>query len=146
MDEAVQSACRDLEKLSAQDKKLSGATGRVRQAFRALCRHAGIGQTVISLIPGDAFGFSSVLCASFKVIFSAMHQSTVYRDELFRALEELPSLLKDSSELCSSMLFKDDEELHRRRAALYAAVFKALRHILFWFLKSDFGKRHGIAP
>ena len=68
-----------------------------------------------------------------------MHQAAFYRDELFRALEELRSLLQDSSELCNSIIFEDNEDLHQRRAELYAAVFRALKHILLWFLKNSLG-------
>jgi hypothetical protein len=140
VDQGVQAACRDLERLAAQDKKkVPGGAGRVKQAFRLLCRHAGAGQTIISLIPEDAFGFSKALCAGFKVIFSAMQQAALYRDELMRALEELPALLKDASELCGSIIFKDNGDLHQRPAELYTAVFEALKHILLWFLKNTFG-------
>ncbi len=140
LDEGVTAACGDLEKLTAEDnKKLTGPIGRVRQAFRSLCRHAGAGQTMISLVPGDLFGLSSVLCAGFKAIFSAMHQMALYRDEIFKALEELPSLLQDSSELCGYMFLENDEALHRRRADLCTAVFQALRHILLWFVKNSLG-------
>jgi hypothetical protein len=140
LDEGVTAACHDLEKLAAQDnKKMTGLTGKMKQAFRSLCRHAGAGQTAVSLVPGDVFGFSSVFCAGFKAIFSAMHQTALYRDEMFRALEELPSLLEDSSELCCYMIFHNNEELHRRRADLYAAVFQALSHILLWFVKNTLG-------
>jgi hypothetical protein len=36
------------------------------------------------------FGFSFVLCAGFKVIFSALHQTqtALYRDEMFRVLDQ----------------------------------------------------------
>jgi len=145
VDEGVHSTCSELEKIMAQDRrKATGSIGRLREAFRALCRHAGIGQTVLSLIPGDAFGFSTSLCAGFKVIFTAMQQTALYRDELLRALAEIPYLIKDSSELCSSLIFQDDSDLHQRRADLLTAVFQALRHILFWFVKNSFGKLHVI--
>ena len=56
-------SCVGNERLAPQDKKkVTGAAGRVKQAFRLLCRHAGAGQTVISLIPEDAFGLSKALC------------------------------------------------------------------------------------
>jgi hypothetical protein len=140
LDEGVAAACTVLEQLAAQDdKKLTGPIGRVKRAFRSLCRHAGVGQTLITLVPGDLFGLSSVLCAGFKAIFSAMHQTALYRDEIFKALEELPSLLQDSSELCGYVFLGNNEELHRRRADLCTAVFQALRHILLWFVKNSLG-------
>ncbi len=141
LDEGVAAACCDLEKLAAQDaKRMPGLTGKMKQAFRSLCRHAGAGQTVISLIPGDAFGFSSALCGGFKVVFSALHQTALYREDVFRALEELPSLLQDSSELCGAIVFRENPELHRRRSELYSAVFQALKQILLWFVKNSFGR------
>lgn len=141
LDRGVQAACRDLEALAAQDKKpASTSIERVKKVFRSFCRHAGAGQTIVSLLPGDMFGFSSVLWAGFKIVFSAMHQTTLYRDAMFRALEALPCVLEDSSELCKLSKFGNDENLHRRCSALFAAVFDALRHILQWFVRSPFGR------
>lgn len=141
LDQGVQEACRDLQAREAEDRKpASTSVGRVKKAFRSFCRHAGAGQTLISLLPSDMFGFSSVLCAGFKTVFSAMHQAALYRDTIFRALEELPRVLEDSSELCKLNMFGQDENLHRRCSGLFAAVFDALRHILQWFVRNSFGR------
>ncbi|RYP71844.1 hypothetical protein DL771_004556 [Monosporascus sp. 5C6A] len=138
LDEGVTAVCRDVEKLAAQDnKKMTGLAGRVKQAFRSLCCHAGAAQTVLSFVPGDVFGFSSVMCAGVKVIFSAMQQTALYREVMFKALEEFPPLLQDASELCGFIILDNNEDLHRRRANLYTAIFQALRHILLWFVKNS---------
>lgn len=137
VDQSVQLACLEI---TAQDKKqATRATDRVRKAFRSLCRHAGVGQTVVSLLPGDALGLSNVICGGFKVIFSAMQQAAVYRETIFKALEELPVILEDASEISKTTVFKDSEKLHQRRAQLFIAIFGALRHILLWFVKNSLG-------
>lgn len=65
-----------------------------------------------------------------------MHQTAVYREDRSKALEELTSLLCDALDLCGAMVFRDNEELHRRRAGLLAAVFQALKQILL-FVKNS---------
>ena len=138
LDQGVQEVC---GALVAEDKRpASTSIGRVKKVFRSFCRHAGAGQTLISLLPGDMFGFSSVLCAGFKTVFSAMHQAALYREVIFRALEELPLVLEDSSDLRKLSTFGQDENLHRRCSVLFAAVFDTLRHILQWFVRNSFGR------
>jgi hypothetical protein len=140
VDMIVQTSCDDLDKLVERDKNVSGVTGKLRNAFRSLCRHADAGERVISLIPRDALGVSSSVCSAFTLIFTAMNKAALYRGEIMRALEELPSVLADSSDLCEALVFGDDKELHSRRAALIAAILRALAHIMTWFVKNPFGK------
>ncbi|KAK3315819.1 hypothetical protein B0H66DRAFT_559782 [Apodospora peruviana] len=144
----VSTACSALENLASRDKDLSGSAGKLRRAFRGLCQHAGAGQTFVSLIPNDAFGFSSILCGSLKVIFTGLYQTAVYREEVYRALEDLPYILTDHAVHVNISLFNDDEELHRRTASLYVAVFKVLEHLLGWFVKNSFvtGVKHLMDP
>jgi hypothetical protein len=131
---SVQDACSDLEKLAAKDKDLSGSLGKLKRSYRSLCKNAGAGQTAATLIPNDSFGFTSVLCGSLKVVFTGLRATGLYRQEVYRTLEDLPSRLKDLSLDVKS--HAHDEEVHRRAAALYVAVFNLLNHILHWFLQS----------
>lgn len=148
LDQGVQAACHDLQEIAAREKKpqASSVIGKVGIAFRSLCRHASLGKTLFSLVPNDAFGFSSVLFTGFNMVFSAMHETALYRDAMLKALEELPRVLEDSSELCKSPVFIQDEDLHRRCSAIFAAVFDTLRQILLWFVKNSFGTKSPSAP
>ncbi|KAH7409801.1 hypothetical protein DE146DRAFT_604556 [Phaeosphaeria sp. MPI-PUGE-AT-0046c] len=132
---SVQDACTGLEALATKDKDMSGSLGRVKRAFRSLCRNAGAGQTAATLIPNDSFGFTSVLCGSLKAVFTGLRTTGIYRQEVYRTLEDLPTRLKD---LAADVKSHDrDEEVHRRAADLYVATFKLLNHILHWFLKNN---------
>lgn len=44
VEQSVQDACAGLESLATKDKDMSGSLGRVKRAFRSLCRNAGAGQ------------------------------------------------------------------------------------------------------
>src|SRR3569833_1861011 len=90
VDCVLQSACTILEAEAKRDKQISGSAGKLKRAFRSLCQHAGAGQTYITVIPSDAFGFSSVVCGGLKFIISAMYQNALYREEGYKALEDLP--------------------------------------------------------
>jgi hypothetical protein len=136
VEQSVQDACSGLEALATKDKDMSGSLGRVKRAYRNLCRNAGAGQTAAALIPNDSFGFTSVLCGSLKVVFSGLRTTGTYRQEVYRTLEDLPIRLKDLAADVES--YDRDEEIHRRAAALYAATFQLLNHILHWFLKNSF--------
>ncbi|KAK4213818.1 hypothetical protein QBC37DRAFT_343367 [Rhypophila decipiens] len=140
LDQGVQAACHDLQEIATRLKnpETSAIFGKVRLAFRSLCRHAGVGQTLLSLVPNDVFGFSSVLFTGFNMVFKAMHETSLYRDAMLKALEELPRVLEDSSDLCKIPVFIQDENLHRRCSAVFAAVFDTLRQILLWFIKNSF--------
>jgi hypothetical protein len=135
----LHTACSAVEALAAKDQDYSGAVGKLRRVFRGLCQHANAGQTFVSLVPSDAFGFSSIVCGTLKAIFTGLYQTAVYRDEVYKALEELPYTLMDHSAPIDMSLHGGDEELHSRTAALYVAVFRLLEHLLGWFLKNSFG-------
>lgn len=138
VENSVQDACTGLEKLATKDKDMSGSLGKLKRAFRSLCRNAGAGQTAATLIPNDSFGFTSVLCGSLKAVFTGLRTTGMYRQEVYRTLEDLPSRLKD---LAAEVKLHDrDEEVHRRAAALYVASFNLLNHILHWFVKNTWSE------
>jgi len=139
LDVELQSACSAMEAVAARDKDFSGSVGKLRRAFRMLCQQAGCGNTFVSLIPNDAFGFSSILCGGLTVIFTGLQQTALYRDEVYRTLEDLPYILTDHSTPLNLFVCGDDEDLHRRTALLYISVFKLLEHLLGWFVKNTFG-------
>ncbi|PVI07508.1 hypothetical protein DM02DRAFT_512819 [Periconia macrospinosa] len=135
VEESVQLACTGLDKLAIKDKDVSGSLGRLKRAYRSLCRNAGAGKTATSLIPNDSFGFGSVLCGGLMAVFTALETTGQYRGEVYNTLEELPQQLKDIAADVS--MYDQDEEIHRRAAALYVAAFKLLNHMLLWFMKSS---------
>ncbi|KAH3951632.1 hypothetical protein HBH70_092460 [Parastagonospora nodorum] len=135
VEQSVQDACTGLEKLAVKDKDMSGSLGKLRRVFRGLCRNAGVGQTAATLIPNDSFGFTSVLCGSLKAVFLGLRMTGMYRREVYTILEDLPTQLKDLAANVES--HDQDEDIHRRAAALYVAAFNLLNHILHWFLKNS---------
>jgi hypothetical protein len=139
VDGELQTACAAMEVVAARDSDFSGSVGKLRRAFRMLCQQAGCGNTFVSLIPNDAFGFSSMLCGGLKVIFTGLYQTALYREEVYRTLEDLPFILADHSTPPNLSVCGDDEELHRRTASMYVSVFKLLEHLLAWFVRNTFG-------
>jgi hypothetical protein len=117
---------------------MSGSLGRLKKAFRGLCQNAGVGQTCAVLIPNDSFGFTSVLCGGLKVVFTGLRATGLYRQEVYRTLEGLPTQLEDLAANVS--LYEQDEQVHVRAAALYVASFRLLNHILLWFLQKPWCK------
>lgn len=129
--------CKTLEALSEKDKATApGFTGKLRGRFRSLCSNAGAGATLAQMVPNDSY--FSVLSGGLKVIFRALEQAGAYRNEVYEALEELPFILNDNAALLE--LHKRDEELHRRLAGLYAAVYNLMDVIIGWFLKPSLGE------
>ncbi|KAM5349961.1 hypothetical protein ACJ41O_006466 [Fusarium nematophilum] len=135
VEESVLNACKILETLSSKDKEISpGFTGKLKKSFRKLCSNAGAGTTLANLVPTDSY--CSVLCGGLKIIFKALEETNHYRQEVFNALEDLPTILNDNAALLE--LHHKDEELHRRVASLYAAMYQLMEVIVNWFLKPSF--------
>ncbi|KAI9659891.1 MAG: hypothetical protein M1821_001243 [Bathelium mastoideum] len=134
VEQSVQSACQKIDELAAKDKNFSGSCGKLKRAFRSLCRTAEAGENLLALIPNQTF--TSVLCGGLKIIFSGLRETGAYREEVYKALEDLPYILTDHA--AHVKIYDQDEQVHGRLALLYAAVFKLLNHILLWFLKSSF--------
>lgn len=142
VESSLQSTCQALEEVSKKDKDLSSAAGKLRGAFRTLCRCAGVGHTFASILPNDSLGLASAVCGGFKVIFLGLQKMGIYREEIYRTLEDLPYVLSDHTVSGDVPTYSEDEELHGRAALLYASVFKLLEHILQWFVKNAVGMRY----
>ncbi|RTE84229.1 hypothetical protein BHE90_001318 [Fusarium euwallaceae] len=129
---SVLDTCKVLENLSLKDKAITpGFTGKLKKAFRSLCNNAGAGTTLANLVPTDSY--LSVLCGGLRIIFKALEESSHYRQEVYNALEELPFILNDNATLLE--IHMQDEELHRRVASLYTAIYRLMEVIVSWFLK-----------
>ncbi|KAK7935067.1 hypothetical protein PG985_000562 [Apiospora marii] len=133
VDTAMLAACDSLERLATKDKDKSGFAGKMKSAFRALCQRANIGLNFTNLVPQE-FPGGAVLCGGLKMIFTALQSSSNYREDVYRAIEDLPFTINDHAAYIR--LDKQDEDLHRRNAALYAALFELLECILSWFAKN----------
>ncbi|OBS25873.1 hypothetical protein FPOA_06407 [Fusarium poae] len=132
VEQSVSNACEALEAFSSRDKKyVPGFTGKLKRAFQKLCRNAGAGTNLTNLVPTDSY--CSVLCGGLKIIFKALEETDRYREEIYNTLEELPFILNDNASFMS--LNFADEDLHRRAAAIYAAIFGLMEVIIDWFLK-----------
>lgn len=133
------SACDSLESAAARDKDTSGFVGKLKSAFRALCQRANIGLNFTNLVPSDLM-CSSVLCGGLKMVFTALQQSSSYREDIYKAIEELPFIVNDHAAYIR--IEKQDEELHRRNAALHVALFRLMECILSWFVKNSVCRWH----
>jgi hypothetical protein len=137
VEQSVSNACEALEALSLKEKKhVPGFTGKLKQAFQKLCRNAGTGTTLINLVPTDSY--CSILCGGLKIIFQALQETDRYREEIYNTLEELPFVLNDNASFLS--LNFADEDLHRRAASIYAAIYGLMEVIIDWFLKRSLGE------
>lgn len=122
--------------LADTDRAVEGYRGKIKRAFRGMCKSAPALQALTDLVPSE-FGFGSVLCGSLRLIFTGLETSHKYREEVYSALESVPYVIKANAERLS--IYPDDEELHRHLAVLYASLFRLLNHILLWFLENNFG-------
>lgn len=121
----------------ATDKNIPGSMGRLKSGFRKLCKHIEKGETFVSLIPDDTFGCGSTLRGALGIVFSALKGTGAHRTEVYNTLEELPLTLTDR--VANIKWFQHDEELHRRTAALFASIFRLLKHILSWLVQGTLG-------
>jgi hypothetical protein len=126
---SLSAACDAIVALAAKDKNATGFSARLRQGYQTLCNHAKDAQGFLSLIPSDVMG-SSVLCGGLTIVFKALEQTGYQRTAVHMALEELPVILNDRVSYIK--IHGHDEELHRRMAALYASVLRAMGLILKW--------------
>ncbi|XXG99265.1 hypothetical protein Hte_005602 [Hypoxylon texense] len=136
VENSMLSACKTIDALSDQDRSTVGFTGKVKSAFRALCERAEIGLTFTSMVPSE-LPCSSVLCGGLKTIFTALQRSHNYREDVYRAIEDIPYTLNDHA--LDITIHVQDGELHRRNAALYVALFRLMQHLLTWFVKNPIG-------
>ncbi|ETS78285.1 hypothetical protein PFICI_10347 [Pestalotiopsis fici W106-1] len=130
----MEQACSAIEKVSTQEKELSGMRGKMVKAFRGLCRNAATGKLFTSLIPDDMGG--SVLCGGLNVICTALEQTSVHREAVYKALERLPRILNNHVEFLE--LVGQDADIHQRAAKLYTEVLRTLNHILRWYTTNAF--------
>ncbi|KAI1213012.1 uncharacterized protein F4807DRAFT_457098 [Annulohypoxylon truncatum] len=133
VENSMVSACNTLDTLSTKDHDTGGFSGKIKWAFRALCQKAEIGSTFVSMVPSEV-PCSSVLCGGLKAVFTALERSHNYREDVYKAIEEIPYIINDHAVYID--IHAEDEELHRRSAALYVALFHLMQHILLWFVKN----------
>ncbi|KAI1393501.1 uncharacterized protein F4822DRAFT_15199 [Hypoxylon trugodes] len=133
VENSMVSACNTLDALSIQDHNTKGFTGKIKSAFRAVCQRAEVGLTFVSMVP-DEVPCGAVLCGGLKAVFTALQRSHDYREEVYKAIEDIPYIMKDHA--LRIHIHIQDEELHRRNAGLYVALFRLIQHILVWFIKN----------
>ncbi|OTA66653.1 hypothetical protein K449DRAFT_420314 [Hypoxylon sp. EC38] len=133
VEKSMVSACNALDALSSQDRSTRGFTGKIKSAFRALCQKAEIGLTFASMVPTE-MPCGSVLCGGLKAVFTALERSHNYREDVYKAIEDIPYIINDHAVYID--IHVEDEELHRRNAALYVALFLLMQHILLWFVEN----------
>jgi len=134
---SVNEACHALVQIKTEDEDVEGFSYHLKQAFRDPGNNIGIANFITSFIP-SSFMFSTVLCAGLRTVFLAMARAGYRRNVVYSALEELPSLLNDST--VHMGILGADKDFHHKIAALYASTLKLLRSILKWFIANPTGK------
>jgi hypothetical protein len=134
VENALISACNQLDRTVFGNRTHSNLLSRLRSGFQTLCRHARTAQTFISFIPSD-FMCSSVLCGGLKTIFSALEKTGNHRDEIQKALAELPEILDETA--LRMRVHQHSEELHKRSEKLFSAVLRVMSHILHWLCEKS---------
>ncbi|KAK8129307.1 hypothetical protein PG999_001687 [Apiospora kogelbergensis] len=133
----LKSSCDNIQQTSSRNNtSINNIAKRLRTSFDSLCKHAGAGETFVSLIPNDQFGFASVLCGGLKTVFLAMKNTHEHREQVYKAIEDLPYIICDNAVSLEDVI--EDEDLHKRAAALHVAVFKVIRRILRWSISGSF--------
>ena len=137
---SMDTACAALEKISTHDKDVKGVTGKKKTVFRSLCNKAGVGKAFTQLIPGDMFG--SVLGGGLNFILTCMEQTGKHRDNVYKALERLPRVIKTS--LAWTTLANQYTDVHKYIAILYTRICLTLDHILQWFILNSSSKYYTV--
>ena len=112
-----------LESLVAKDK----SKGKFISAFRSVCNNAQAATSFTNVVP-DTFGMASMLCGSLNILFTAMHTSSVFRKEVYDAVESIGFTINDN--VAHIKLYHHDETLHQRLASVFVSLFEFLNHIL----------------
>lgn len=126
-----------MDRILQQKKKRPGLIGAIRRGFSLLCRNAGTGKALVSIIPNDLMT-TFAIPGGLNVIFVALEQHGIYEDSVFTALEHLPDILNTNERY--SEIAANDEEVHRLTAKLYTRVCEVLDYILRWMMDSVFRK------
>lgn len=134
----VDRACVVLEKSLKTNKRKPGFASALRRGYDTLCRNAGAGKALLSIIPDDLM-IASAISGGLNIVFTALESHAIYEESVFKALEGLPEIL-DTNERYSDIAM-NDPEIHRRTARLYARVCEALEYILRWMMDNVIGKQ-----
>ncbi|XXH04126.1 hypothetical protein Hte_010538 [Hypoxylon texense] len=133
VEESLTVACEALEAFAKKDKTLNGIPGRLKGAYLKLCKHAGVGDTLCSLIP-EQFMCAPTLRGGLKMIFVALEQSHSYDEEVCRALEDIPFII--NRHVPYMEMYRKNKDLHIFNASLHASIFRLLQLLLLWFTES----------
>jgi hypothetical protein len=137
----MERACAVLDRAAARDKDTSGFAGKLKKGFLGLCRSAKVGLLFTELIPENLV-YTAPLRVGLSIVFRALEQTAVYREEVCTVLEKLPGILDNYEGYIE--ITTEDEKLHRLTAKLYAAVTWTLTTILQWFVANNFGWYTGL--
>lgn len=133
----MEKACAVLDDVLSKKRKRPGLTGAIRRGFNMLCRNAGTGKALVSIIPSDLM-IASAVSGGLKVIFVALEQHGIYEESVFKALGDLPDILNANEKY--SDIAAEDKEIHRLTAKLYARVCEVLDYILRWMIDNVLGE------
>lgn len=131
----VEKACLKMEGVLATKKKKGGFVAALRRGYSTLCRNAGTGKALVSVIPDDLM-IASAVSGGLNMIFTALEEHGMYEESVFKALETLPEILNANERY--SEIAVNNREIHRQTARLYARVCEALDYILRWMMDNVF--------
>lgn len=133
----VEKACVTMEAVLATKKKKGGFIATLRRGYSTLCRNAGTGKALVSLIPDDLM-IASAISGGLNMIFTALEEHGMYEESVFKSLETLPEILNANERY--SEIAVNNREIHRQTARLYARVCEALEFILRWMMDNVLSK------
>lgn len=132
----VEKACVKMEDVLVSKKKKGGFVAALRTGYSTLCRNAGTGKALVSVIPDDLL-IASAVSGGLNMIFTALEEHGMYEATVFKALETLPEILNANERY--SEIAVNNREIHRQTARLYARVCEALDYILRWMMDNVLG-------
>lgn len=109
---------------------VKGFWGPLRKGFRKFGENHKAFTAWAGLLPTESH-YISVVCGGLKLIIGAAARLNDLRDEIFRAIIEIPLRLRETQVLLQE--FQKSKDLQKCSLDLYVATLKVLGHVLYWF-------------
>lgn len=109
---------------------VKGFWGSLRKRFREFGENHKAFTAWTGLLPTESH-YISVVCGGLKLIIGAAARLNDLRDEIFRAIVEIPLRLSETKVLLQE--FQKSEALQKCSLDLYVATLKVLGHVLYWY-------------
>lgn len=109
---------------------VKGFWGPLRSSFRKFGENHKAFTAWIGLLPTESH-YISILCGGLKLIIGAAARLNDLREEIFRAIVEIPIQLSETKVLLEE--FQKSGALQKCSLDLYVATLRVLGHVLYWY-------------